>query len=553
MKTAHAVRLLAFTALASLSQGCQKFLDKEPLGATTQSNLFNDPVNAVQAVNAIYDVASWDQGPKFGVGDYVGQTYEWMFGDVMSDDAAKGSTPSDFSALIDLKNWTVNPSNVPVTTLWVHSFTGIARANTVINNIDGGTIDATLKARLKGEALFLRAYFYFNLVKTFGGMPLFEKAVLPTEVASVTRSSIAETYAFVEKDLKAAVALLPEKTGYASADLGRATKGAANGYLARAIMYQLGTDNTNKHTWQEVYDLTSTVITSGQYSLLANYAAIHQTIGENSSESVFEIQFATSNDTYGPIMTGTTNNVFQNNRVATKVSSDPASANVPGTGWGYGFNNPTQNLVNEFEANDPRLEATVYKNNDIVLGLRETIDLSQNDTGYLSRKVAILVPTANQAGPQNIRKMRYADILLMKAEAAAQTSKNAEAVALVNQVRARARTSTRPPGATAVGTADNYAPANTPAGTLPDLTAGLAGQPLLTAIWHERRVELAEESLRFWDLIRTGRYFGVLPSAVAARAMTHSITTGVVNPIPLLPIDLNDAQVWKLPQNPGYN
>ncbi|OGX89137.1 hypothetical protein BEN49_09745 [Hymenobacter coccineus] len=545
--------MLAFTALVTLSQGCQKFLDKEPLGATTQSNLFNDPVNAVQAVNAIYDVASWDQGPKFGVSDYVGQTYEWMFGDVMSDDAEKGSTPSDFSALIDLKNWTVNPSNVPSTTLWVHSFTGVARANTVINNIDDGTIDAALKSRLKGEALFLRAYFYFNLVKTFGGMPLFEKAVLPTEVASVTRSSIAETYAFIEKDLKDAVALLPEKTGYASADLGRATKGAANGYLARAIMYQLGTDNTNKHTWQEVYDLTSTVITSGKYSLLANYAAIHQTIGENSSESVFEIQFATSNDTYGPIMTGTTNNVFQNNRVATKVSSDPASANVPGTGWGYGFNNPTQNLVNEFEANDPRLEATVYKNNDIVLGLRETIDLSQNATGYLSRKVAVLVPAANQAGPQNIRKMRYADILLMKAEAAAQTSKNAEAVALVNQVRARARTSTRPPGATTVGTADNYAPTNAPAGTLPDISAGLAGQPLLNAIWHERRVELAEESLRFWDLIRTGRYFGVLPSAVAARAMSHSITTGVVNPIPLLPIDLNDAQVWKLPQNPGYN
>ncbi|TPG58978.1 RagB/SusD family nutrient uptake outer membrane protein [Hymenobacter nivis] len=537
MKTSHAVRLLAFAALVTLTPGCQKFLDKEPLGATTQSNLFNDPVNAVQAVNAVYDVTSWDQGPKFGVGDYVGQTYEWMFGDVMSDDAEKGSTPSDFSALIDLKNWTVNPSNVPVTTLWVHSFTGIARANTVINNIDGGTIDAALKSRLKGEALFLRAYFYFNLVKTFGGMPLFEKAVLPTEVTSVTRSSIAETYAFIEKDLKAAAALLPEKSGYASADLGRATKGAANGYLARAIMYQLGTDNTNKHTWQEVYDLTSTVISSTQYSLLANYAAIHQTIGENSSESLFEVQFATNNDTYGPISVGTTNNVFQNNRKT----------------FGYGFNNPTQNLYNEFEANDPRREVTFIKNNDIVLGVLNPIDLSENATGYLSRKVAILTPPAVQSGPQNIRKLRYADVLLMKAEAAAQTGKSAEAVALVNQVRARARTSTRPPGATTVGTASNYAPANTPTGTLPDLATGLTGQPLLNAIWHERRVELAEESLRLWDLIRTGRYFGVLPSAVAARAMTHSITTGVVNPIPLLPIDLNDAQIWKLPQNPGYN
>jgi hypothetical protein len=104
---------------------------------------------------------------------------------------------------------------------------------------------------------------------------------------------IAETYALIEKDLKAAATMLPDKSGYSSADLGRATKGAANGYLTRAIMYQLGTDNTDKHTWQEVYDLTSTIITSNQYGLLANYAAIHQDIGKNSSESLFEIQVAT--------------------------------------------------------------------------------------------------------------------------------------------------------------------------------------------------------------------------------------------------------------------
>ncbi len=550
MKTAQAARFIAITVAVVLSQGCKSFLDKEPLGAITQANLFNDPTNAVQAVNAVYDASSWDEGPQWGTGPYVGHMYEWMFGDVMSDDAEKGSTPSDFTPITELKNWTVTPANGIITPLWSHNFSGIGRANTVINNIDAGTIDPALKSRLKGEALFLRAYFYFYLVRTFGGVPLFEKAVLPADAANVKRGSIAETYAFIEKDLKAAAGLLPEKDAYAANDLGRATKGAANAYLARAIMYQLGTDNTNKHTWQEVYDLTDTVIKSGKYSLLPNYAAIHQTEGENSSESLFEIQFATSNEGYGPIKTGTTNNVFQNNRVATKNAN---GTNIPGTGWGYGFNNPTQSLVNEFEPNDPRREVTIIKDGDIVLGLRNTIDTAQNDTGYLSRKVAILQPAENKAGGQNIRKMRYADVLLMKAEAAAQTNKSGEAVALVNQVRARARVSTRPPGTTVGST--TYAPTNAPAGTLPDI-AGLAGQPLLDAIWHERRVELAEESLRFWDLIRTGRYFGVLPTApinVRANAMTHSITTGVVNPIPLLPIELNDAQTWHLPQNPGYN
>lgn len=540
MKTSHAARLLAFTLMGVLSQGCDNFLDKEPLGTTTQDNLFNDPTNAVQAVNAVYEVASWDQGPKWGDpnGQFVPQTYEWMFGDVMTDDAEKGSSPSDFPTLTELKTWNVPSSNPPVTSLWVHSFTGIARANTVINNIDAGTIDAALKQRLKGEALFMRAYFYFNLVKLFGGMPLFEKTLTPAEATNVTRASIAETYAFIEKDLRAAVEVLPEKSGYAAADLGRATKGAANGYLARAIMYQLGTVNGNNHTWQQVYDLTSTIINSNQYSLLPNYAAIHQEAGENSSESVFEIQFATSNDTYGPISVGTTNNIFQNNRKT--------------PGFGYGFNNPTQSLVNEFEPNDPRLEVTIIKNGDVVLGIRQTIDLTENATGYLSRKVAILPPNAPQSGPQNIRKIRYADILLMKAEAAAQTNRNGEAVALVNQVRQRARTSTRPPGTT-VGSATTYAPANTPAGTLPDLATSLSGQALLNAIWHERRVEFGEESLRLWDLIRTGRYMAILPAEVRARALSHVTTEASVNPTPLLPISMTDAQTWKLPQNPGYN
>ncbi len=102
-----------------------------------------------------------------------------------------------------------------------------------------------------------------------------------------------------------------------------------------------------------------------------------------------------------------------------------------------------------------------------------------------------------------------------------------------------------------MGLVDNYAPANTPAGTLPDIAASLAGQDLLKAIWHERRVESAEEALRFWDLIRTGRYFGVLPAHVASRAVAHGIATGVVHLIPLLPVDLSDAQVWKLPRTPG--
>jgi len=542
MKATHFTRALALVAAAVLSQSCQKFLDKEPQGAITEANLFKDPVNAVQAVNAVYDAASWDEGPKYGNGPYVGHMYEWMFGDVMSDDAEKGSKPSDFDAILDLKLWGADPSNVSVGTLWSHNFTGIARANTVINNVDGGSIDAALKSRLKGEALFMRGYFYFYLVRTFGGVPLFEKPVQASETGSVARASMADTYAFIEKDFKAAALLLPEKDSYPAGDLGRATKGAANAYLARVIMYELGMVNAANHTWQDVYDLTSTVITSNKYSLLPNYAAVGQTEGANGAESIFEIQFITSPEGNGPIKTGTTNNVFQNNRKT----------------FGYGFNNPTQNLVDEFEPNDPRLAVTVIKNNDIVLGLLNPIDLSENDTGYLSRKVAILMPQNTKAGDQNIRKFRYADLLLMKAEAAAKLGKDAEALALVNQVRQRARASSKPKGSTKVGLSNDYAAAAVPAGTLPDL-AGLSGQPLINAIWHERRVELAEESLRYWDLVRTGRYVAYLnslpaarePAKVVARFQMHTVP-GTINPVGVLPIPIIDAQTFKLPQNPGY-
>ena len=534
MKTASIFRLTVALALLAITPACQDFLDKEPLGTPTDANLFKDPKNAVQAVNSIYDAASWDEGPKWGSGPYMGHMYEWMFGDVMGDDAEKGSSPSDFTVISDLKTWIADAANPIVGTLWTHAFTGIARANTVINNVDAGTIDAALKQRLKGEALFFRGYFYFYLVRTFGGVPLFEKSVLPTEASTVKRASIAETYAFIEKDFRDAAGLLPEKNAYPALDLGRATKGAANAYLARVILYQLGTVNGANHTWQDVYDQTTLVTGSNQYGLNPNYAATQELEGENATESVFELQFVSSNDSYGPVKSGTTSNLFQNNR----------------TTWGYGFNNPTQNLVNEFEPNDPRLPVTVIRDQDVVLGIRNSINLATNATGYLNRKAAILQPAQIKSGDQNIRKIRYADVLLMKAEAAANIGRSAEAVALVNQIRQRARISSQPKGSL-VGSL-TYEPANVPVGTLPDLATSLSGQPLLSAIWHERRVELGMEALRYWDLVRTGSYLPGLPPDVRARCQSRCFTQGTVNPMPLLPIPLVESQTYKVPQNPGY-
>lgn len=530
------IMLIFTTTIVFFLQSCTDFLEKEPLGRETDLNFLKDPNNAIAAVNAAYDVLQYDEGVD-GQGNYLPHNYEWMWGDVLSDDAEKGSTPSDFDAIQEFKEWRATSSNGPITGVWGNLWVGVFRSNFVLQNIDKSGLNPDLLNRVKGEAKFLRAYYYFYLVRLFGGVPLFTSAVTPDQYNTSKRASISETYAFIEADLKEAIALLPEKGSYAATDAGRATKGAARGYLARAIMYQIGTDNKNGHKWDEVYTLTKDIINSGQYSLANNYAEIFDYVGENNSESVFEVQaseFSTEEWGGNANKTGVTNNIIQNNRAT----------------WGWGFNNPTQSLAAEFEPNDPRKGNTLYGNDDVILGVKQVIKYpEQNATGYLNRKAAILKPAGPKASGQNIRKMRYADILLMNAEAAANTGKASEAIAILNQIRDRARKSTKSLGS--VEGTMTYESANTPATALPAISSSLSGQALMTAIWHERRVELGMEQLRFWDLVRTGRYYNSLNAKVKAACQSHSIA-GSVNSIPVLPIPVNDVQSWGLEQNPNY-
>jgi hypothetical protein len=524
-KTRH---LILFALLALAAAGCEKVLDKEPLGVETEQNFFLDPSKAILGINAVYDVLAWDEGPG------AGHNYEWMYGDVLSDDAEKGSTPGDFPTITAMKEWRTDPGNTPANSTYYNMWQGIFRANTVIKNLNEATWNPTLKNRIMGEAHFLRGYFYFYLARLFGGMPLFTEPVKPSEFGTTPRASLSETYKLIEADFKKAAELLPERSAYPAADLGRATRGTARSYLARAILYQLGTDNKNAHSWQELYDLTNSITSSGEYTLLPNYAQLFEDEGENSAESIFEVQCKANTEGWGPIKSGTTNNIIQNNRRL----------------WGWGFNNPTVNLSNEFEANDPRKACTMYSDGDIVLGIKNVIDFpNENATGFLNRKAAILKPVEGKSSGQNIRKMRYADVLLMKAEAAAYTGKEAEARDILNLIRNRARSSGRPKGS--IENTLTYEASNAPANTLPPIAATVTGDALKNAIWHERRVELGMESIRFWDQVRTGKYLASLPAAIRTACQSHCITGGV-NPIPVLPIPLTEVQSWSLAQNPGY-
>jgi hypothetical protein len=511
---------------------CKKdFLDKEPLGQNTELNFYNDPQNAALGINAIYDAASWDEGPNGST-----HNYDWMFGDVLSSDAAKGSEPNDFQDIADMEQWKALPTNGPINGLWRNQWTVIYRANTAIKYLPDANIESSLKNRLLGEAHFMRAYGYYHLARVFGGLPLFNEPVKPSEFGKAPRSSFAATFKFIEDDWKKAATLLPEKNQYAAADLGRATAGAAKAYLARIIAFQLGTDNGNNHTWQEVYDLTKQIISSGQYSLSANFAELFEDEGENNVESIFEIQFGTSTEAWGPIKSGTSNNIIQNCRKT----------------WGWGFNNPTTELAKNYEPNDPRLACTMYKDGDIVLGVKQTIEFpKENATGYLNRKAAVVKPAETKASAQNIRKLRYAEVLLLNAEAAYYLNKFDETINILNQIRARAKQATLPKGSKEGSLTYEAIPAGSLNGVLEPIANSVTGTALLDVLRREHRTELAMEALRFWDEVRWGVFFSGLPNDVSTKAKSHSIA-GSVNSIPVLPIPLTEVESWGLTQNPGY-
>jgi len=342
-------------------------------------------------------------------------------------------------------------------------------------------------------------------VTVFGNVPLVENVLAPSEY-DLPQSDPSAVWASIEKDLTEAAAVLPRKSGYAQDDLGRATHGAASALLAKAYLFQ------NK--FADAKAALEAVINSGEYMLVPNFEDNFTTAGENGPESVFEIQYMNaSGGNWGRnnANEGTFSNVFQRAR---------------GQFEGFGFNIPTQDLVDEFFAEgseDPRLQHTVFRVGD-QMGDRGTF--TKDATGgfphdYYTKKTfnrkdeEAPFGDPNPNGGSNDRVIRYADVLLMHAESAYHTGDEAGAQSSLNEVRARV-------------------------GLDP---VSLSGQDLLEFIYHERRVELAMEGHRFFDLVRTGRAQNVLGPLGFIEGI-HEI-----QPIPEFEITKSNG-VYQ--QNPGY-
>ena len=535
-------------ALATLSlSSCNDWLTEETPGTTKVSEFFTSLSTAEAVVNAAYVPMTWE----FGTTYYP----EWYFGDIVSDDALKGGQDiNDGADLRELENFKANSDNEILLGYYRAQWQGIQRANLAIDEIPTTRIEtegteaeqqAKYRDRYLGEAYFLRGYYYFRLARMFGGMPLIDYVIKSSNQWAQKRATMDETLNFAIEDFKHAENLLWEKDKYSDEELGRATKGAAQAMLLKANLYRAdyqrnaGNETEAQKYFAEAAKWGKEVIKSRQYSLWPNYFDNFRLANENGRESVFEIQYAeeATSDYGGEGYTrGTMTTILQRSR----------SSAFGEAGWGY--NRPTQNLYNEYEAGDARRDETILVPTDVQIETPAQ-EIYCGDR-MLNRKYAMYNDGTNGGiyklahptrSPKNNIQIRYADVLLMYAEACCETGDLPSAKTALKEVRDRAGLSQFPFPYTAVIQGQT-------------VTYNDNQEDLRKAIRHERRVELAMEGHRWFDLTRWGIAKETMDTYMAGETEEAKELYGTFQkgkhelfPIPSKEIDLSGIE-----QNPNW-
>jgi hypothetical protein len=493
---------------------CKGFLDKPPYGSITAENFYNSSEKLKAGLTSAYNP----------LGFYDFETALFTMGNIMTDDAEKGgSGVNDNPAIYELSRFRAISSNDICLKFWIVCYKGIYHCNVVLDQAKyAGNENDPLIKRLIAEAKFLRGFYYFHLVTTFGGVPMLNSVLNPTDL-SLEKSSSDAIFDMIEKDFKDAAEVLPLKSVYASTELGRATQGAAYVMYAKTLLMR------KKYALAET--ALEKVVSSNQYTLVDDYGKIWTKSFENSTESVFEIQHKNTNS-------GTLND--------TEGSFIPYFGNSRKNG-GYGFDCPTQDLLNEYEPGDPRMIYTLTFTGEILVG-GDVLDNSEALFGYHNRKICLAVkerdnPFSDQG--YNIRYLRYADVLLLYSEVLNENNKIQESLRYLNMVRDRAR-KTNPLDPRRMKQKYQIVP------NLPDISVTEKNE-LRKSIWHERRVELGMEYHRKFDLIRQGR-FGDIMRAYAVKYNSDkgvSFNDSYHNLCPI-PSDEITRSNNKITQNPGY-
>ncbi len=503
-KTITSLGLMAFLLLALVA--CKKsFLDVQPQGQVTDEAAASDPNIARKLVTGVYN-----QLYQGGFGNSVHGILFCMATDVASDDADKGSTATDQAPeAVGFDNFTsdLNSNNFYVNRLWNGHYSGIAAANQALDKLERSTFDNVTKRTLIGEVRFLRAFFFFNLVRLFGEVPRVLR--VPTNLADAssdeftTRAPKDSVYAAIIRDLQYGADSLPLK-GDPNTTIGRANKGTAQSLLAKVYLY--------RENYQKAFDLCQEVINSSKYNLTSDYSQnFRSKVYDNNRESIFQIQTGTNADCNAAVPFYV-------------VAQGPRVGGLGG--WqdlGFGLNTPSIDLANAYEPGDVRDSVTIiYIKPDstvlwdgFIIPARNRVENDRyNYKAYFGRRVDTYCVTGNTDQlPKNVHILRYAEVLLIHAEAAVRLGNTGVAQSSLDQIRSR---------------------------------AGLGSVPAtIENIWKERRVELAMEQDRFFDIVRQGRAGTIL------RALGKSFVDGKneVFPIPQPQIDLSGG---KLTQNNGY-
>jgi len=473
-------------------------LHKDPVGLLTPDQVSTDPTlsTVTNSVTSSYQMLSstlnllgewrWDLGTVF--------RNDLIVSDMASDDVNKKWSPDgDQSWMDQVVSFNFTSSNQAFGGLWSYDYEGISRANLAISYLTDATltskiaIDSNLKNRLLGEAYFLRAFYYFDLVNNFGDVPLLLAPLKNFDEAySVAkREAKATVYAQISADLAQARTLLPASKFSDSNDKWRVSRGAAIAMQAKVALYN--------QKWADVVTLVGDVEALGFYGLDANYF-------DNFSVAT---EFAETETIFA----------YDHRSGATPRNGNGISAPLD-----WGFIAPTPSFIAEFEPNDPRLLYTVRVDDKAVYKL----------LGSLNKQYI-----GNDDAPANKIYIRFADVLLWKAEAYNELGNASQSIAIINRIRQRARN-----GATING-------GPPPAGTLADRNPAVTDKAQIkTWLMHERRVELGFESQRFNDLKRWGIAKQVL-TALGKNFQDRSY----LYPIPQGEIDKSGGSIT---QNPGY-
>ncbi|NMH29664.1 RagB/SusD family nutrient uptake outer membrane protein [Flavobacterium silvaticum] len=494
--------LLLMAVITGTVISCSEdFTTIKPAGLTPVEDYYKDEGEALSALASVYDLLRKNSG---GFDNMI-----IMMNSGSDDFLAGGGNANDGQGIHDFEKFRLTAGTIPGS-FWSDYYQGIFRANQVLSVFPSVPMDEAKKARFIAEARTLRAYYYFELVTLFRNIPLITETLLPEEIYSVTQSPPADIYAFIETELSESMNDLPMMITDVATEGGRLTKGSAQAILGKVYLYE-GKKTEAAAQFAEVNGTPGGVSQYG-YHLLPNYADLWVRDNDFNAESIIEVshsQLGRSDWTFWGSGADEGNTV---NQMVGPRGYQRVSNTQPDFWSGWSFNPVLPGLVAEFEAGDPRKDITIFDMTASVSTYNH--DACYDDTGYWLRKFMPLVADVSTDGGtqelnfrQNTYIIRLADSYLMEAEAL--NGSGARAQSLLDAVRAR---------------------------------AGMPSVPVsMNAIWHERRVELAGEGFRFFDLVRSGQ----ASSALGSRGFTAGVDE-------IFPIPQNELNNTQLVQNPGF-